>query len=257
MGGEAPVPGERTRRPDLDDLVATMDRLYSPGGCPWDARQTHHSLAPYLLEEAHELAEALESDDRPGIREELGDVLFQVVFHARIAQDDPVAPFGLPEVVADLVGKLWERHPHVFGPDGSDRRSTEVLDDAALEAQWEEVKRRSQRRASVLEGIALGQGALARAQKVCSRAGRAGVLEPVTDPEDAGDPARRLGAELYHLVVRAQREGVDAEAALRAHLRSVEAGIRRREDALRPADPAGPDAAPPVGADPQRGGSEG
>src|SRR5947209_18201229 len=98
---------------ELDELVAVMARLRAPGGCPWDADQTHESLVPYALEETYELVEAIESGDREGLREELGDVLLQVVFHARIAAEDPDEPFDVDDVVADLVAKLVRRHPHV------------------------------------------------------------------------------------------------------------------------------------------------
>ena len=98
----------------LADLVAVMDRLRSPGGCPWDAEQTHASLVPYLLEEAHEAAEAIESGDRDHIVEELGDVLLQVVFQARVGQEHPDAPFDLEVIAAGLASKLRRRHPHVF-----------------------------------------------------------------------------------------------------------------------------------------------
>src|SRR5205807_6093040 len=98
----------------LVDAVAVMNRLRSPGGCPWDAEQTHDSLRQYLIEETYELLEAIEDGDRALLREELGDVLLQVLFHARIAAEDAVDPFGVDEVAADLVGKLVGRHPHVF-----------------------------------------------------------------------------------------------------------------------------------------------
>ena len=115
-----------------DDLVSTMDRLRSPGGCPWDAEQTHESLVRYLLEESAELAEAIETGDREGLREELGDVLLQVVFHARVAQEDADDPFDVEDVVRDLTTKLVHRHPHVFA-------GTPLGD---LDAQWDALKER-------------------------------------------------------------------------------------------------------------------
>jgi NTP pyrophosphatase (non-canonical NTP hydrolase) len=99
----------------LLDLVAVMDRLRSPGGCPWDAEQTHASLVPYLVEETYEAVEAIESGERDHMAEELGDVLLQVVFHARVAQEDEVAPFDIDDVAAGIAAKLRRRHPHVFG----------------------------------------------------------------------------------------------------------------------------------------------
>src|SRR5690349_22436888 len=112
-----------------------MDRLRSPGGCPWDAQQTHRSLVPYALEEAAELAEAVEADDRAGLREELGDLLLQVVFHARIAQEDPDDPFDVQDVAADLVAKLVRRHPHVFGD------AEAVQDEEGQHVAWDRAKR--------------------------------------------------------------------------------------------------------------------
>ena len=110
-----------------------MDRLRSPGGCPWDRAQTHTSLVPYLVEEAHEAAEALESGDRDHMVEELGDVLLQVAFHARVAEEDPEAPFDIDDVAAGIVAKLVRRHPHVFAG-GSASTPGEV------ETSWEAIK---------------------------------------------------------------------------------------------------------------------
>ncbi|MBD7949701.1 MazG family protein [Oerskovia rustica] len=232
----------------LRESVTVMDRLYSPGGCPWDREQTHETLVRYLLEEAHELAEAIETGDRAGMREELGDLLLQVLFHARIASEDPVAPFTVDDVAADLVAKLVRRHPHVF----ADTAVTTGDGHAALYAQWDEIKQQEKQRESVLEGIPLAQGALARAQKVLSRAQRAGLGEavagpgptavvasvPPVAPGEAGDGRgatssgtpgdaleRAYGHELLDVVRRAQADGVDAETALRVALREVERAI--------------------------------
>jgi len=232
----------------LRESVAVMDRLYSPGGCPWDREQTHETLVRYLLEEAHELAEAIETGDRAGMREELGDLLLQVLFHARIASEDPVDPFTVDDVAADLVAKLVRRHPHVF----AGTAVTSGDGHAALYAQWDEIKQQEKQRESVLEGIPLAQGALARAQKVVSRAQRAGLGEvvagtgptavaasvPPVAPGEAGDGRgaassgapgdvreRVYGHELLEVVRRAQADGVDAETALRLALRDVERAI--------------------------------
>lgn len=126
--GSWDVPGSR-----LLDVVAVMDRLRSPGGCPWDAQQTHESLLPYLHEEADEYTQAVHSGDRAHMAEELGDVLLQVAFHARVAQDDPDEPFGIDEVAGLLVEKLVRRHPHVFA-DGDASTPEEV------EAAWARIK---------------------------------------------------------------------------------------------------------------------
>ena len=105
---------EPTGEPLLE-LVRVMNRLRSPGGCPWDAEQTHRSLVEYLVEEAYETVEAIETDDRVALREELGDVLLQVVFHSRIAEESVDDPFSIDDVAAGIVAKLIARHPHVFG----------------------------------------------------------------------------------------------------------------------------------------------
>ena len=114
-------------------MVEVMDALRSPGGCPWDAEQTHASLAPYAVEEAFELAEAIENGDRSHVREELGDLLLQVVFHARIAQEDAAEPYDLDDVAHGIAAKMRRRHPHVFG-DG------EASTPAEVEARWDELK---------------------------------------------------------------------------------------------------------------------
>ncbi|MFC8923151.1 MazG family protein [Cellulosimicrobium sp. NPDC057127] len=226
----APEPSTTVPTTDaLRDAVDVMDRLYSPGGCPWDREQTHASLVQYLLEEAHELAEAIETGDRAGMREELGDLLLQVLFHARIASEEP-EPFTVDDVAADLVAKLVRRHPHVFAEGVPGHGAGTATD---LHAQWDAIKKAEKRRSSVLEGISHTQGALARAQKVLSRSERGGLGDvargtvPVSSDEAA--PADRLGRELFDVVVRAQAAGVDAEAALRAELRLVEAGIVEAE----------------------------
>ena len=125
---DSPRPGER-----LLDLVAVMDRLRSPGGCPWDARQTHASLVEYLVEEAYETVEAIEESDRVGLREELGDLLLQVVFHARIAAEDVADPWTIDDVADGIVSKLISRHPHVFGDVSADTPEQ-------VEANWHALK---------------------------------------------------------------------------------------------------------------------
>ena len=204
----------------LTRLIEVMDRLRSPGGCPWDGEQTHESLAPYALEETYELLEAIETGSREDLREELGDVLLQVVFHARLAQEHPEDPFGIQEVARAVADKLVERHPHVFeGADG----------DAPLSPQetlnrWDEIKKRTKQRESVMDGIPVAQPALARAQKVLSRAERAGLDVPLPGGVE-------LEAQLLALAARAQAEGVDAEAALREATREYENAAREAESA--------------------------
>src|SRR5882757_10108814 len=135
----------------LLDAVAVMDRLRSPGGCPWDAEQTHLSLLQYLVEECYELYQAVEDADRPALREELGDVLLQVLFHARVAAEGGVKPyppeapaFGIDEVAADLVRKLVDRHPHVFAAEVAPADQVRTASDQ--EVRWDELKRAEKRR---------------------------------------------------------------------------------------------------------------
>jgi XTP/dITP diphosphohydrolase len=200
----------------LLDVVAVMDRLRSPGGCPWDAEQTHASLAPYLLEEAYEMLEAIEDGDIALLREELGDVLLQVAFHARLAEELPEPErWSIDDVAADLVDKLVRRHPHVFG----DRT---VGGAAEVEANWEVIKTAEKGRLSVTEGVPLGQPALSLAGKLQSRAAKAGLR---VDPP-AGDG---VGERLFALVAEARAAGVDPEAALRATARRYAQAVRAAE----------------------------
>jgi XTP/dITP diphosphohydrolase len=151
----------------LLDLVAVMDRLRSPGGCPWDREQTHASRAPYLLEETHETLEAIDSGDDAHLREELGDLLLQVVFHARIAAERPGDPWTIDDVAGGITEKLVRRHPHVFA-------DAEAPTAAHVEQAWERLKAAEKQRASVLDGIPVSLPALAAAQKTVSRARRVG-----------------------------------------------------------------------------------
>ncbi len=158
----------------LLDVVAAMDRLRSPGGCPWDAEQTHESLAPYLVEEAHEVLHAIETGDRSHLAEELGDVLLQVVFHARVAEESEDAPFDVDTVAGLLVDKLVRRHPHVFA-DGGASTPDEV------EREWERIKaaeKPEQGDDDVLHGIPPSLPVDLAVQKVLARARRRGLTAP-------------------------------------------------------------------------------
>jgi len=228
-------PGSLTH---LADLVAVMDRLRSPGGCPWDAEQTHESLVPYAIEEVFEVAEAVESGDRMNLREELGDLLLQVVFHARVAAEHPTDAFDLEDVAAGIAAKLRRRHPHVFA-------EVEELDDPdEVHRRWERLKQEEKGRASVLDGVPVAMPSLARAQKVIGRVRRSGLgREADTDrlppPAQGADRTRDasilLGRRLLDLVQESVDAGVDAEGALRAAVRDLES--RAREDeAARQAD---------------------
>jgi XTP/dITP diphosphohydrolase len=184
----------------LLDVVAVMDRLRSPGGCPWDAAQTHRSLAPYLIEEAYEAYQALEDDDPVALREELGDVLLQVAFHARLAQELP-EPWTIDDLAGDLVAKLVRRHPHVFAGGSADD----------LEGSWDALKAAEKGRTSVTEGVPLSQPALALAAKLQKRAGRIGAPVPSYDG---------LGGDLWEAVRACRAAGEDPEAVLRAVART-------------------------------------
>jgi XTP/dITP diphosphohydrolase len=213
VAGSWDPPGAR-----LLDVVAAMDRLRSPGGCPWDAEQTHRSLAPYLLEESYELLEAIERDDLAHLREELGDVLLQVAFHSRLAEElPPPECFSVDDVAADLVAKLIRRHPHVFA-------GREVASAADLAANWEAIKAAEKRRESVTDGVPLGQPALALAAKLQRRAQKAGLDAALPGGDD-------LGTRLFALVSEAVAAGEDPEAALRATARTYRDVVRAAEGA--------------------------
>ncbi|KAA1025598.1 MazG family protein [Pseudonocardia sp. EV170527-09] len=201
------------------DAVAVMDRLRSPGGCPWDAEQTHTSLLRYLVEECYELYQSIEDGDRTELREELGDVLLQVLFHARVATEHPDAPFGIDEVATGLVDKLVGRHPHVFAA------GEQVATAADHDRRWDELKRAEKQRESSVDGVATVQPAVALAAKLTSRTAKAGL--PV-DLLPAGDDA---GAALFRLAAAAQLGGGDPEAALRTAAREFEARVRSAEKA--------------------------
>lgn len=197
------------------DLVEVMDRLRSPGGCPWDAEQTHESLLPYLVEETYEFVDAVESGDRAHIVEELGDVLMQVVFHARVGTEHEDA-FDIDDVAAGISAKLLRRHPHVFG-------ESDAATPAEVEAQWDAIKAAEKEGAGLLDGVPVSMPALPRAVKVQRRLQRAGLSSDVVLPADP-TPEQWHGRQLWQLVTRCRQDGVDPEAALRAAIRLVIAG---------------------------------
>ncbi|MDQ1732766.1 MAG: hypothetical protein QOK10_2925 [Pseudonocardiales bacterium] len=192
----------------------TMDRLRSPGGCPWDAEQTHASLAPYLIEEAYETLDAIETGDLAALREELGDLLLQVLFHARLAEEAEPG-FSIDDVADDLVAKLIRRHPHVFA-------DVSVDSAAEVSANWEQIKKAEKQRDSATDGIAMGQPALALAAKLISRARKEGVHAAL--PADSG-----IGARLLAVVAEAVQAGIDPELALREAARDYRDAIKAEE----------------------------
>ncbi len=220
----------------LLDAAAVMDRLRSPGGCPWDAEQTHASLLPYLVEECYELYQAIEDGDGAAVREELGDVLLQVLFHARVASEagnrspdaDVERSFDIDDVAADLAAKLVGRHPHVFA--GSDIRARERIDTAERqEHRWEELKRAEKQRDSSVDGVPLGQPAVALAAKLISRTTRAGL------PADLLPGGADTGSRLFADAARAKLAGDDPEAALRIAARRFAHDVRAAERSARDA----------------------
>lgn len=211
----------------LLDAVAVMDRLRSPGGCPWDAEQTHESLLQYLVEECYELYQAIEDGDRAAVREELGDVLLQVLFHARVAAESP-GGFDVDAVARELVAKLVGRHPHVFA--GTER----VVTASDQQVRWEELKRTEKRRDSSVDGVAFGQPAAALAAKLVSRTARAGLPSDLLPGDDG------TGGALFALAATAKLAGADPEAALRTAARRFADDVRAAEAGARAAgdDPA-------------------
>jgi XTP/dITP diphosphohydrolase len=221
--GSSALPGG-----ELLTLVSVMDTLRRK--CPWDARQTHESLAPYLLEESYEALDALESGDRAALREELGDVLLQVMFHARIAAERTDGTgFTVDDVADAIVAKLVRRHPHVFG-------SVSVSGADDVTRNWDAIKaaERAAGRAegdgpgSALDGVPFGQPALALAAQLQRRAERAGLPPDLAVSGGPGEGSR-LGAELFALVSQARVAGLDPELELRAAARRYADEVRRWE----------------------------
>ncbi len=208
-----------TPHPELDELIAVLEKLRAPGGCVWDREQTHASLVQYLVEETFELVDAIEAGDRDELIEELGDVLYQVIFHADIAAE--AGEFTLEDVAAHMRQKMVARHPHVFGD-----ATASTPDDVV--ATWEKVKAvEKAHRTSVLEGIPQGMPSLALADKTLGRAAKVGVVrEAAVIPSTEAE----LGEELLAMVVAAKVAGLDAERALREALRTLQEDVRNAEN---------------------------
>ncbi|MET0849965.1 MAG: nucleoside triphosphate pyrophosphohydrolase [Candidatus Rokuibacteriota bacterium] len=212
----------------FESLLSIMARLRGDGGCPWDREQTRESLKPYLIEEAYEVLDAIDSGTRAGLAEELGDLLFQVVFHSQVASEQ--GEFAMRDVLAQLCDKMIRRHPHVFA-------GAPVADARAALAQWERIKQDEGKadgtRRSALEGVPRALPALLRAQRLQAKASRVGfdwtdwqpawakVREEMAELDEsvaAGDAGRireELGDLLFSLVNVARLLGMDAEDALR------------------------------------------
>ncbi|GAB4105713.1 nucleoside triphosphate pyrophosphohydrolase [Micromonospora taraxaci] len=223
MYGSWDPPGAR-----LLDTVAVLDRLASPGGDPWKRAQTHRSLAGYLLEESYEAYDAIDADDTDALREELGDVLLQVVLHARLAEELPEGErWSIDDVAGGLVDKMIRRNPHVFA--GAEAGTLEEITE-----NWERIKRAEKARKSVLDGVALSQPALALATQILARAARAGMSVPPPLADTQVDAEARLGASLLATVAAAREAGINPEAALRRTTLAY-------AEALRAVEPPPPD----------------
>lgn len=205
---------------ELLRLAEVMNKLRSPGGCPWDAEQTHESLIKYLLEESYEFIDAVETNDRAGLQEELGDLLLQVYFHARIAEDDPINPFTIEDVARGIADKLISRHPHVFA-DVKVSGVDEVI------SNWEEIKAAEKGRTSAIDGVALSQPSLSLISKLLHRAEKYGVAlnlsnSTVSDANSAAD-------QIVAIAAWASANEIDLDALLRQRARALMAQIQSIE----------------------------
>jgi XTP/dITP diphosphohydrolase len=211
----------------VEQLVQVMDQLRSPGGCPWDAEQTHESLARYLLEETYEALEAMDKGDLGSLREELGDLLLQVVFHARIAQESD-STFSLDAVAQGVVDKLVRRHPHVF-------TDLVVTSNEELEANWAKIKEEEKQRESVTDGVPQAMPALQLATQLIYRARKSGVTAADSQVKESvreviGEVNQKQIAALLVAAVELAREAdIDAESVLRAEMMRYRSRVRESE----------------------------
>jgi len=211
----------------VEQLVQVMDQLRSPGGCPWDAEQTHESLARYLLEETYEALEAMDQGDLGSLREELGDLLLQVVFHTRIAQEsDPT--FSLDAIAQGVVDKLVRRHPHVF-------TDLVVTSNEELEANWAKIKEEEKQRDSVTDGVPQAMPALQLATQLIYRARKSGVVAGDSQTKESlreviGEVSQdQIAALLVATVELAREADIDAESVLRAEMNRYRSKVRESE----------------------------
>ena len=213
-----------TQGSQLQRLVEVMNQLRSPGGCPWDAEQTHETLLKYLLEESYEFVDAVASGDRMDMREELGDVLLQVYFHARIAEEHPTDPFSIEDVAQGIADKLIRRHPHVFA-------GLEVKDSEDVLKNWEEIKKQEKGRTSALDGIAMAQPALPLIEKLLYRAEKYDVVVETPSTVNIVGQADEssVGQALLAVIAWAHANGIDAEAALRVEALKLSEQVRTIE----------------------------
>jgi XTP/dITP diphosphohydrolase len=209
---------------ELNRLRDVMDRLRSPSGCPWDAEQDHVSLLKFLLEESYEFIEAVEENDRDAMQEELGDLLLQVYFHSRMAEEDKDQPFNIEDVAKGVADKLIRRHPHVFS-DTVVNSSSEVLEN------WEAQKAVEKGRTSAIDGVPLAQPALTLVSKLLYRASKSNYKLPITEPVKLPDgiDQDQFGQLLLGLISQAVEKGLDPEAALRGAAKSLITQIKTHE----------------------------
>ena len=214
---------------ELLRLLEVMDRLRSPGGCPWDAEQTHQSLIKYLLEESYEFVESVEAQDRVAMREELGDILLQVYFHSRIAEEHESDPFSIEDVARGIADKLIRRHPHVFS-DAKINSNDELL------SNWERLKAEEKGRKSATDGVALAQPALSLITKLIYRADKNGIELELPSAELNNEvPAEiSIGDALVAAVVAAIKNGIEQEDLLRARAREIADQIKQIESLPKP-----------------------
>lgn len=209
---------------ELERLREVMDKLRSPGGCPWDIEQDHASLLKYLLEESYEFIESVENNDRSGMQEELGDLLLQIYFHSRIAEEDKDQPFNIEDVAKNVADKLISRHPHVFA-------GAAVKDSAEVLENWERQKAIEKGRNSAIDGVPLAQPALPLVAKLLYRVKKFNYQIPIVAPLQLPEQADQdqLGHLLLGLISQAIDKGLDPEAALRSAGKSLIAQIQLHE----------------------------
>ena len=218
------------RKNGVAGLIELMEILRSKDGCPWDNEQTHQSLIEYLLEESFEFAEAVESGDRQAIREELGDVLFQVIFHSRIAQEDKTDPFNIDDVANVITNKLMKRHPHIFGDTGD-------LTKEEVEANWEQIKQKEKGRTSITDGVPIAMPALMHADKLITRVksvdNKIAQVAKSTQVESLSQELQKeeeVGQFLLSFVAMCNEKGIDSESALRKAISKYREEIKKSEN---------------------------
>ncbi len=209
---------------ELIRLREVMDKLRSPGGCPWDGEQSHESLLKYLLEESYEFIESVENNDRQAMQEELGDLLLQVYFHSRMAEEDLTQPFDIEDVAKSVADKLIRRHPHVFAG-LSVNSSEDVLEN------WEKQKASEKGRTSAIDGVPLAQPALPLATKVIYRLNKLNYDVPISEPISLPNEITQdqFGEILLGLISQAVEKGLDPEAALRSATKTLITQIQEHE----------------------------